>query len=104
MSVDSCSPITKNATHASREDLHTRPLSPNLVIMETSNESQEQCGNLDSPDFFLQQLITPMKDKTDKTKTPDSIYEDMPCVAANARDFELAITEISQCASERKSP
>jgi hypothetical protein len=38
---------------------------------------------VESPDFFLSQIITPKRESADS----DSIYEDVPCVAANANDF-----------------
>lgn len=45
---------------------------------------------LGSPDFFTTQLVTPRKErKLECMGDTDEIYEEVVCVAANAKDFEL---------------
>lgn len=45
---------------------------------------------LGSPDFFTTQLVTPKKERNlECLVDTDEIYEEVVCVAANAKDFEL---------------
>jgi hypothetical protein len=46
---------------------------------------------IESPDFFTTQLITPTRERNfDCLQDTDDIFEEVVCVAANAKDFDFS--------------
>lgn len=46
---------------------------------------------IESPDFFTTQLITPTRERNlDCLQDTDEIFEEVVCVAANAKDFDFS--------------